>query len=81
MTSSKISRMPCFVADRAEPLEIALRRHEHARRAGHRLDDHRGDGRGVVERHDALEIIRELGAPGRLPAENALCARSWVWGR
>jgi hypothetical protein len=46
MTSSKISRMPCFAADLAQALEIALRRDEDAGRAGHRLDDDRRDGRG-----------------------------------
>src|SRR4029453_13687256 len=28
----------------------------------HALDDHRGDGRGVVQGDDALEVIGELGA-------------------
>ena len=26
----------------------------------HRLDDHRGDGRGIVQRDDALELVGEL---------------------
>ena len=51
-----------LVADLAQPLEIALRRDQHAGRAGHRLDDDRGDGRGVVQRDDALELVGELGA-------------------
>ena len=57
-----------LVADRAELLEVALRRDEHAGGAGHRLDDHRGDGRGVVESDQPLEIVGELGAMLRLAA-------------
>ena len=49
-------------ANLAQPLEIALRRHQHARRTGHRLDDHRGDGRRVMQRAKALEVLGELGA-------------------
>ena len=37
MTSSKISRMPCFVQNVAQALEIALGRDKHAGRAGHWL--------------------------------------------
>ena len=62
MTSSKISRMPCFVVISRSFLQIALGRDQHAGRAGHRLDDHRRDGRGVVQRDDALELVGELGA-------------------
>jgi TetR/AcrR family transcriptional regulator len=51
-----------LVADLAQPLEVALRRHEHAGRARHRLDDEGGDGRGIVQRDDALELVGELGA-------------------
>ena len=57
-----------LVADGAELLEIALRRDEHAGGARHRLDDDRGDGRGVVERDQALEVVGELGAVRRLAA-------------
>ena len=39
-----------------------MRRDQHAGRAGDRLDDHGGDGRGVVQRDDALEVVGELGA-------------------
>ena len=68
MTSSKISRMPCLSQIARELLEIALGRDQHAGGAGHRLDDHRGDGRGVVQRDEALEIVGELGAVLRLAA-------------
>ncbi len=60
MTSSKISRMPCLVADLAQALQVALRREQHAGRAGDRLDDHGGDGGGVVQRDDPLELVGEL---------------------
>ena len=49
-------------ADRGEALQIALGRDQHAGRAGHRLDDDGGDGRGVVQRHETLEIVGKLGA-------------------
>ena len=55
-----------LVADRAQPLQIALGRRQHAGRARHRLDDHGGDGRGVVQRDDALELVGEMRAPFRL---------------
>ena len=38
------------VADLAQSLQIALRRDQHAGRARHRLDDHRGNGRCVMQR-------------------------------
>ncbi len=40
------------VADRPQPLQIAVRRQQHAGRAGDRLDDHRGDGLGAVQRDE-----------------------------
>ena len=55
-------------ADLAQPLEVALRRHQHAGRAGHRLDDHRRDGRWIVQREQALELVGELGAVRGLPS-------------
>ena len=55
-----------FVADLAQPLQIALGRGQDPGRARHRLDDHRGDGRGVVQRDDPLERVGEMGAPFRL---------------
>mmetsp|Transcript_6064 Transcript_6064/g.24216 ORF Transcript_6064/g.24216 Transcript_6064/m.24216 type:complete len:373 (+) Transcript_6064:1199-2317(+) len=51
-----------LVADLAQPLQIALRRNQHAGGAGHRLDDDGGDGRGVVQRHEALQVVGKLGA-------------------
>ena len=50
-------------ADLAQLLQIALRRNQHAGRAGHRLDDHRGDRRRVVQRDDAFEFVGEMRAP------------------
>jgi hypothetical protein len=47
-------------------LKIPLGRWQHAGRAGHGLDDHRGDGRSVVQGDNALELVREVSAPFRL---------------
>ncbi len=55
-----------LVADRAQALEITLRRRQHAGRARHRLDDDGGDGRGVVQRHQTVEVVGEMRAPFRL---------------
>ena len=53
-----------------EALEIALGRDQHAGRAGHGLDDDGGDGRGVVQRDEALEVVGKFGAVlGLAPAE------------
>ena len=68
ITSSKISRMPCLVAERAQPLQIAHRRRQHAGRARHRLDDHRGDGLGAVQGDQPLQVVGQLRAVLRLAA-------------
>src|SRR5262249_39217267 len=49
-----------FVADLADPLQIALRRNQHAGRAGDRLDDHGGDGGCVVQGGQSFELLRKL---------------------
>ena len=64
-----------LVADRAQPLQVALRRRQHAGRAGHRLDDHRGDGVGAVQRHEPLQLVGELGAVRRLAAGEGVARR------
>ena len=48
--------------DRAELLEVALGRRNHAARACHRLDDQRRDIRGIVERDQLEQIVGELRA-------------------
>ncbi len=53
---------PVLAGDRAETLEIALRRDQHARRARDRLHDHRRDRLGSVERNDPLELVGEVRA-------------------
>ena len=63
MTSSKISRMPCLSQIARRRFEIALRRRQHAGRARHRLDDDGGDGRGIMQRDQAVEIVGEMRAP------------------
>ena len=55
-----------LVADRAQPLQIALRRRQHRGRARHRLDDDGGDGGVAVQRDDALQFVGEMRAPFRL---------------
>ena len=73
---------PVPVADLAQALEITARRNQHAGRTGDRLDDHRGDARGIVQRHQPLELIGELARRARgWPREKALRARSCVCGR
>ena len=61
-----------LVADLAEPLEIALGRRQHAGRTGHRLDDDGGNGRSIVQRHHALEVVRQMRAPFRLATAEGL---------
>jgi hypothetical protein len=39
-----------------------------ADRARDRLDDHRGDGRGIVQRAQALQVLGQLATVLRLPA-------------
>ena len=56
------------IANIAQPLEIALRRDQHAGRSGHRFNNHRGDGFRAVQRHQPLKIIGKFGAVGRQPA-------------
>ena len=55
-----------LVADFAQTLQIALRRHQNARRPGHRFHHDGGDGRRVVQRHQTLQIIGEMRAVFRL---------------
>ena len=57
-----------FRADLAQPLQVALRGNQHAGRAGHRFDDDGCDVAGIVQRNDALEVVGEMRAPGRLAA-------------
>src|SRR5499433_2906787 len=52
-----------LVTDRAQPRQVALGCGQHAGGARHRLDDHGGDGGGVVQRDDALELVGQMGAP------------------
>jgi len=54
------------VADGAQPLKVPLRRRQNSGRARHRLDDDRGDGRGIVQRHDALQFVGKMCTPVRL---------------
>src|SRR5206468_1786735 len=55
-------------ADGGEALQVALRRNEHAGRAGDRLDDDGGDARWVVQDREPLQIVGKLRAVLRLAA-------------
>ena len=63
------------VADRPQTFEIALGWDQHPGGPGHRLDDHRGDGRGVVQTDDVLQGVSELGALLGLAAAKAVANR------
>jgi hypothetical protein len=52
-----------LVAQLAQPLEVALRRRQHAGRTGHRLNDNGGDGGGIMQRHHALKLVGQVHAP------------------
>ncbi len=61
-----------LLGDLAQPLEIALRRRQHAGRSGHRLDDHGGDGVGAVQIDQPLQFIGEMRAIFRLALAEGL---------
>src|SRR3546814_9834591 len=58
-----------LVADRAQPLQVSLRRDQHPGGTGHGLADHRGDGRRVVQGDQTLQLVGQLAAMLRHPAE------------
>jgi len=62
MTSSKISRMPCLSQIRAQTLQVAFGGSSTPVEPATGFDDHRGDGRGIVQRDQPLQIVREFGA-------------------
>ena len=49
--------------DRPQPFEVAHRRHQDACRSGEGFDDDRRDGRGVVDRDDAFQLVGEVRRP------------------
>ncbi|MNZ73094.1 hypothetical protein D3C78_914950 [compost metagenome] len=53
-----------LVADLAQTLQVALRRHQHAGGTGHRLDDHGGDVRGVMQFDQLEQLVGQLDAAG-----------------
>ena len=78
MTSSKIKQDAVLVADRAQPLEVALGG-SNAGGAGHRLDDHRGDGRGVVQRDQAPRSSASSRRRARARRAEGVARQSCVW--
>ncbi len=54
-----------LVADLAQALQVALRRDDHAGRAGDRLDDDGGNGGGVVQRDLPLQVLGQFDAVRR----------------
>ena len=59
------------VADLAQALEVAARRDQHAGGAGDRLDDHRGDVGGIVQRDSRSSSSASSRAVLRRPREKA----------
>ena len=50
--------------DFAQALQVAHRRHDGTGRAGHRLDDHRSDVRGIVQLDQLEQFVGQLHAAG-----------------
>ncbi|MNV04897.1 hypothetical protein D3C71_952060 [compost metagenome] len=50
-----------LVAEFTQPLQVARGRQNHPGRAGHRFDEHRGDGGGIVQRDQSFQVVGELG--------------------
>ena len=63
------------VADRAQALQIPLRRNQHAGGAGHGLDDDGGDGARAIERDQVFQRVGALGAPCGLAAAEGVALR------
>ena len=61
-----------LVADLAQALQVADGRQDHPGRSGDGLDDDRGDGGGVVQRDQALQLVGEMGAPLRQSARERI---------
>ena len=63
-----------LIANLAQALQIALGRHDHARRASHRLDDHGGDVGGVVQLDELEQLIgqRHAARGGHAAREGAI---------
>ena len=51
---------PVAVADLAQALQIPARRDQHTGGTGDGLDDHRGNVGRIMQRHQPLELIRQL---------------------
>src|SRR5450631_1897480 len=69
-----------LVAERTQALEIALRRDQHAGRAGDRLHDHGRNRFRTVQRDQTRSTSSANSAPcAGWPLLKALRARSWVW--
>ena len=64
-----------LLGDLAQPLEVALRRRQHAGRSRHRFHDHGGDGGGAMQIDQPLQLVGEMRAIFRLAlAEGLLVA-------
>ena len=60
------------VADFAQPLQIALRRHEATGRAGDRLDETRRDVFGAIQIDESGEVVGQLHAMGAFAARKEI---------
>ena len=80
ITSSRIRRMPCR-SHTSRTSEVAVRRHEHAVRAGDRLHDDGGHRLRPLVRQDLLEVRASAAmgivgvAGGRVECERRACRR------
>ena len=63
------------VADLAQPLQVTLRRHQHAGRTRDRLDEAGGDVLGAVEIDEAHQIVGQLGAMRAFAADERFSFR------
>ena len=68
-----------LVTDLAKPLQIPLR-NQNTGGTGNRLDNHRGDGRRIMKRRDALQLVGQFGTVIRLTAGKRIAGRSCVCG-
>ena len=67
-----------LIADRAQAVEIALRRRQAAERTSGRFHEHRGDVLAAIKRAVALQVVRQIGPVLRLTLTNLFCGNA-VW--
>ncbi|MEJ0007647.1 MAG: hypothetical protein WDM77_15100 [Steroidobacteraceae bacterium] len=68
-------------ADIAQALQIAHGRQQHAGGAGDGLDDHGGNGRGILQGDDLFQFIGEFGAVLRQAAREGIARQVMGMGQ